>query len=145
MSFVCPIPALDAFDPFVQTRSLSQLLNAMEPFAFAPRGIGSGGFRRGWNARETEDGLHLRFDMPGLSKEDVKVSVEQSTLVIKGEAKKEAGSDDSGLQYSRRIELPEKPYKMDQIRAEMKNGMLKIMVPKVREDERGDIFHVNIE
>lgn len=84
--------------------------------------------------------------MPGLGKEDVKLSVQQSTLVIRAEAEKEAGDEEeNGPKYSSRIELPEKLYKMDQIKAEMKNGVLKIMVPKVKEKERADVFHVKIE
>ncbi|OWM79452.1 23.6 kDa heat shock protein, mitochondrial-like [Punica granatum] len=130
----------DAFD--------SQLLSWLDPFASAYRGLGSGGFRRGWDARETEEGLRLRFDMPGLGKEDVKVSVEESTLVIKGEAAgEEAGGseEESGRRYSSRIELSEKMYKMEETKAEMKNGVLKITVPKVKEDERADAFHVKID
>lgn len=85
--------------------------------------------------------------MPGLGKEDVKLSVEQSTLVIRAEAEKEAGDEEENVpMYSSRIELPERLYKMDQIKAEMNNGVLKIMVPKVKEEEeRADVFHVKIE
>jgi HSP20 family protein len=60
------------------------------PFLSATRGIVAGGVRRGWDAKETEDALHLRIDMPGLSKEDVKIFVEQNTLTIKGEGAKES-------------------------------------------------------
>ncbi|PON87879.1 Small heat shock protein HSP [Trema orientale] len=143
----------EVFDPFSPTRSLSQVLNLMDQFmenpflsAAAPssRGVGSG-LRRGWDARETEDALHLRVDMPGLGKEDVKVSVEQNTLTIKGEGEKEEGSEESGRRYMSRIDLPEKLYRTDQIKAEMKNGVLKVVVPKVKEDERSDVFHVSVE
>ncbi|RHN40637.1 putative small heat shock protein HSP20 [Medicago truncatula] len=54
------------------------------PFLSASRGIGDSGVRRGWDAKETEDCLLLRLDMPGLGKEDVKFSVEQNTLTITG-------------------------------------------------------------
>ncbi|XP_039688231.1 heat shock 22 kDa protein, mitochondrial isoform X2 [Medicago truncatula] len=36
------------------------------PFLSASHGIGSGGVRRGWDAKEIEDSLLLRLDMPGL-------------------------------------------------------------------------------
>jgi len=80
---------LDVFDMFSPTRSLSQVLNMVDqlmhnPFLSASRGIGAGGVRRGWDAKKTEDSLLLCFDMPGLHKEDVKISVEQNTLTIKG-------------------------------------------------------------
>ncbi|XP_062089196.1 23.6 kDa heat shock protein, mitochondrial-like [Humulus lupulus] len=139
----------EVFDPFSPTRSLSQVLNLMDqfmenPFLSASRGVGSG-LRRGWDARETEEALHLRVDMPGLSKEDVKVSVEQNTLTIRGEGGKEEGDEESGRRYMSRIDLPEKLYRTDQIKAEMKNGVLKVVLPKVKQEERSDVLHVNVD
>jgi HSP20 family protein len=116
------------------------------PFLSATRGIGAGGVRRGWDAKETEDALHLRVDMPGLSKEDVKISVEQNTLTIKGEGAKESEEEEEGVRrFSSRIDLPEKLYKIDQIKAEMKNGVLKVIVPKMKEEERNDVINVKVE
>ncbi|XP_020214905.1 heat shock 22 kDa protein, mitochondrial isoform X2 [Cajanus cajan] len=141
----------DALDPFFPTRSLSQVLNMVDqfmdnPFLSPPRGIGAGaGVRRGWDARETEDALLLRVDMPGLGKEDVKISVEQNTLTIKGEGAKESEDEESARRYSSRIDLPDKLYKIDQIKAEMKNGVLKLVVPKMKENERSDVIDVKIE
>nr|Q39818.1 RecName: Full=Heat shock 22 kDa protein, mitochondrial; Flags: Precursor [Glycine max]AAB03096.1 Hsp23.9 [Glycine max] len=100
---------------------------------------------RGWDARETEDALHLRVDMPGLAKEDVKISVEQNTLIIKGEGAKEGDEEESARRYTSRIDLPDKLYKIDQIRAEMKNGVLKVVVPKMKEEERKDVISVKVE
>lgn len=105
----------------------------------------STGVRRGWDARETEDALHLRVDMPGLGKEDVKISVEQNTLIIKGEGAKEGDEEESARRYTSRIDLPDKLYKIDQIRAEMKNGVLKVVVPKMKEEERKDVISVKVE
>jgi HSP20 family protein len=116
------------------------------PFLSASRGIGAGGVRRGWDAKETEDALHLRVDMPGLSKEDVKISVEQNTLTIKGEGAKESEEEEESVRrFSSRIDLPEKLYKIDQIKAEMKNGVLKVIVPKMKEEERNDVINVKVE
>ncbi|XP_042504238.1 small heat shock protein, chloroplastic-like isoform X2 [Macadamia integrifolia] len=139
----------DVFDPFSPTRSLSQVLNLMDqfvdnPYLAASRGMGSG-TRAGWNAKEDENGLYVRIDMPGLGKEDVKVSVEQNTLIIKGEGDKEDGDEEGGRRYSSRIDLPEKLYKIDQIKAEMKNGVLRVNIPKVKEEERRDVHQVQIE
>ncbi|XP_021286539.1 23.6 kDa heat shock protein, mitochondrial [Herrania umbratica] len=139
----------DVFDPFSPTRSLSQVLNMMDqfmenPFLSASRGMG-GGLRRSWDAKETEDALNLRIDMPGLGKEDVKVSVEQNTLIIKGEAANESEDEETGGKYTSRIHLPEKIYKTDQITAEMKNGVLKVVVPKIQEEERSDVIQVQID
>ncbi|CAL0329400.1 unnamed protein product [Lupinus luteus] len=142
----------DVFNPFSSTRSVSHVLNLMDqvienPFLNASRGIGAGaGFHRGWDAKETEDALVLRVDMPGLGKENVKVSVEQNTLSIKGEGDKEDEDDEENIRrYSSTIDLPEKLYKIDQIKAEMRNGVLKVIVPKMKQEERNDVFNVRIQ
>ncbi|XP_010937389.1 small heat shock protein, chloroplastic isoform X2 [Elaeis guineensis] len=146
-----PFPSIfsDVWDPFTPTRSLSQVLNMMDqmlnnPFTAASRGA-TGGFRRGWEAKEDGDALHLRIDMPGLGKEHVKVWAEQNTLIIRGEEEKEAEEEESSRRYSSRIDLPPEAYKIDQIRAEMKNGVLKVVVPKVKEEERKEVFQIKID
>ncbi|KAI4338477.1 hypothetical protein MLD38_023532 [Melastoma candidum] len=144
----------DVFDPFSPTRSLSQVLNLMDqlaenPLLGASGGLGSVGGRRGWDVKEDANALHLRMDMPGVGKENVKVSVEENTLTIKGEGEKEPGEEDEDgspvRRYSSRINLPPKLFRLGEIKAEMKNGVLKVVVPKVEEEERKDVFHVKIE
>ncbi|KAA8521392.1 hypothetical protein F0562_012046 [Nyssa sinensis] len=139
----------DVFDPFSPTRTLSQVLNLMDqlmddPFLAASRGMGAGS-RRGWDVKEDNDALYLRMDMPGLDKENVKVYVEQNTLIIKGEGEKESEDEEYGPRYSSRIDLPPKLYKLDEIKAEMKNGVLKVIVPKVKEEERKDVLQVKVD
>ena len=41
--------------------------------------------------------------------------------------------------------MPPKLYKLDQIKAEVKEGVLRIVVPKVKEAERKGIFQVQIK
>ncbi|KAI3471044.1 hypothetical protein Pfo_027707 [Paulownia fortunei] len=135
-------PFSDVFGPFPTRSSLSQILNMMDQFMDSPI---TSSIRRNWDARETGDGLHLRMDMPGIGKEDIKVSVEQNTLIIKGEGKKEFEDDEGGRRYTSRIDLPERLYKTNEIKAEMKNGVLKVFVPKIKQEERTDVFHVNVE
>ncbi|CAH9086447.1 unnamed protein product [Cuscuta europaea] len=146
----------DSFDPFSPPRSVSQLLNMMDQFLENPLAASFGGFgpaaapRRGWDVREDENALYIKMDMPGLDKGDVKVSVEENTLLIKGElaeeeAKKNDGEDYGRRRYSTRLDIPPNLYKLDSIKAEMKNGVLKVAVPKVKQEERKDVFQVNIE
>ncbi|VAI49652.1 unnamed protein product [Triticum turgidum subsp. durum] len=47
--------------------------------------------------------------------------------------------------YSGRLELAGDVYRMDQIKAEMKNGVLRVVVPKVKEEERKDVFEVKVD
>lgn len=136
------------FDPFAPTRSLSQVFNLMDqlmenPFLVTSRGMG-GGSKRGWDVREDDDSLLMKIDMPGLGKEDVKVLVEQNTLVIKGEGEKESDSEEN-RRYSTRIDLSPELYKLGEIKAEMKNGVLRVVVPKAKEEEKKNVFQVQIE
>ncbi|KAG5228919.1 hypothetical protein OIU77_023565 [Salix suchowensis] len=138
----------DAFDPFSPTRSLSKVLNLMDqfldnPFLPASRGAGALLPRRGYDVKEDENSLYIFMDMPGLSKEDVKVTVEQNTLVINGEESKEG--DESGRRYSSRLELPSNQFMLDEIKGEMKNGVLKLEVPKVKEEVEKNVHEVKVE
>ncbi|XWS49745.1 hypothetical protein CRYUN_Cryun12cG0029200 [Craigia yunnanensis] len=90
--------------------------------------------RKGWDVREDSDALYLRIAMPGLSKEDVKIS-----------DGKEWEDEESGRRYSSRLDLTPSMYKVDEIKAEMKNGVLKVIVPKVNEEERNDVIQIFVE
>jgi len=101
---------------------------------------------RKWKQRETEDSLILLLDMPGLGKEDVKVSVDHNnTLIIKGEGDQESGGD--VRRFSSKIDLHKKSlkYNIDDIKVEMKNGVLKVTVPKIKEEERKYVINVKVE
>ena len=98
-----------------------------------------------WDIMEDEKEVKMRFDMPGLSREEVRVMVEDDALVIRGEHKKEAGEgqgeggdgwgkERSVSSYGMRLALPDECDK-SQVRAELKNGVLLVSVPK-RETER---------
>ncbi|GJV85226.1 alpha crystallin/HSP20 domain-containing protein [Tanacetum coccineum] len=103
--------------------------------------------------KDDDEALSLVSDMPGLDKDNVKISVEQNTLVIKGEAEKESGEDEQSVQrrrYSSRIDLPMEVYKLNEIQAEMRLGplsfsLLKLVVPKVKSEERKDVWEVQVK
>ncbi|GFP88760.1 small heat shock protein chloroplastic [Phtheirospermum japonicum] len=131
---VSPFGLLDTLSPM---RSMRQMLDTMDrlfddPTTF-PRATRD--LRAPWDITEDESEIKMRFDMPGLSKEDVKVSVEDDVLVIKGERKNEQGikdeawSDRSYSSYDTRLKLPDNCEK-DKVKAEMKNGVLFVSVPK---------------
>lgn len=138
-----PFGLLDTLSPM---RSMRQMLNAMDRLfedAMAyPRATGEP--RAPWDIKEDENEIKMRFDMPGLSKDDVKVSVEDNILVIRGEHKaaeqgKEEGDDggwsrSSYSSFGTRLTLPENCHK-DHIKAEMKHGVLWVSIPKAKVDK----------
>ncbi|PIN22921.1 Molecular chaperone (small heat-shock protein Hsp26/Hsp42) [Handroanthus impetiginosus] len=136
---VSPFGLLDSLSPM---RSMRQMLDTMDRlFEDAMTLPGSTWEpRSAWDAEEDENEVRMRFDMPGLSKEDVKVSVDDDMLVIKGEQKKEEGKDDawsrrSYSSYDTRLQLPDDCEK-DKVKAEMKNGVLYVFVPKNKVERR---------
>uniref|UniRef100_A0A453RGC3 SHSP domain-containing protein n=1 Tax=Aegilops tauschii subsp. strangulata TaxID=200361 RepID=A0A453RGC3_AEGTS len=140
----------DVLDPLGAPTGMARLLSLMEDVA-TQTGLSTtaGASRLGrWVAKEDDDAVYLKVPMPGLTKEHVTVRADKNILVIKGEGEKQTwdGDDDSAVpRYNRRIEMPADAYKLDKIKAEMKNGVLWVTLLKVKEDERKDVFHVKVE
>ncbi|PIA35687.1 hypothetical protein AQUCO_03500203v1 [Aquilegia coerulea] len=85
--------------------------------------------------------------MPGLGKEDVKVMIEKNNLVVKGEEKQEETSYDGekGRKYCCKIKFEPELFKIKKIKAEMKDGLLKVVLPMLKEEERKDIIHIKVD
>ncbi|XP_047323616.1 18.1 kDa class I heat shock protein-like [Impatiens glandulifera] len=88
--------------------------------------------------KETPEAHVFTADLPGLKKEEVKVEVEEDRILqISGERNKEQEEktdkwhrmERSSGKFQRRFRLPEDA-KMEQIKATMENGVLKVTVPK---------------
>ncbi|XP_037461212.1 26.2 kDa heat shock protein, mitochondrial-like [Triticum dicoccoides] len=145
----------DVLDPLGAPTSMARLLSLMEDVAsqtgLSSTAAGAGASRLGrWVAKEDDDAVYLKVPMPGLTKEHVEVRADKNILMIKGEGEKQpwdGDDDDSAVpKYNRRIEVSSAhAYKMDKIRAEMKNGVLWVTLLKVKEEERKDVFHVKVE
>lgn len=90
--------------------------------------------------KEDKDNYYVMLDLPGVSKDDVKVSYSNGQLSVSGERKQEKEARDSKFQrvervfgrYYRSFTLPQK-IKEDKIEAEFKDGQLNITVPKSEE------------
>jgi HSP20 family protein len=80
--------------------------------------------------------LVIRADLPGMSKDDVKVDVTDDAIVIQGERRREHGEEKGGIYRSERsygsfyraIPLPEGAI-TDQAKASFKDGVLEITMP----------------
>jgi len=94
------------------------------------------------NIRESEDNFVLDVAAPGLKKEDFKINLDNNVLTISSEQKNE--SEEKIEKYTRKefffnafsrsFTLP-KTIDLDKIRADYKDGVLSISLPK-REDAK---------
>jgi HSP20 family protein len=89
---------------------------------------------------EDNDNFKLKLDIPGVDKNDVKISYSNGQLTINGERKQEKESGNSKYhrvertygKFYRSFNLPQK-IQEDKIDAEFKNGQLVINIPKSEE------------
>ena len=86
---------------------------------------------------ETDNTIVASLDLPGVEKKDVEVSVSNGFLTISGERKNISGEggiwqETSFGTFKRTFELTEAVVE-DKIKAQFKNGVLKISLPKAEE------------
>ena len=95
---------------------------------------------------EDKDSFTLKLDLPGIKKEDVKISFVDGKLSISGERVQENESKDAKChriersygKYYRSFNLPENIVS-DKINAEFKDGQLTIGIPKAEEAKPKEI------
>jgi HSP20 family protein len=103
------------------------------------------------NIHETPDAYHLELVVPGRSKEDFKIQVEQGLLNISFEKKDETVQNDNYKTIRREFEF--KSFKrsfsvddkvdVDGIQAKYENGVLKLLLPK-KEESKPSTKQINI-
>ncbi|KAL7110389.1 hypothetical protein ACP275_05G022800 [Erythranthe tilingii] len=158
-----PVAPMGLWDRFPTARTVQQMLETMErivddgPLAY-------GGEWRSppppppprtpWEIKEGETEYKMRFDMPGMTKDDVRIWVEENMLVLKAEKSaknKNDGEDEDGGdewsvksygRYSSRIALPEN-VEFEKIKAEVKDGVLYLNIPKAKTSPK--VFDVNVQ
>jgi HSP20 family protein len=90
---------------------------------------------------ETDAGYGITADLPGLSKEDVKVNIENGVLTISGEKKSEVEKRDENKYYhfersygkfSRSFSLPDHVDSVN-VEAHFNNGVLQVDIKKTEE------------
>ncbi|XP_050206313.1 small heat shock protein, chloroplastic-like [Mercurialis annua] len=163
---VAPVSPVGLWDRFPTARTVEQMMETMErimedPFTYSTNWSTSSpspmnqrnGFGRGrtpWEIKEAENEYKLRFDMPGMTKQDVKIWVEDKMLVLKAEKKVEKQDEDDDEEwsaksygkYSSRIALPEN-IQFEKIKAEVRDGVLYISIPKATSFAK--ILDINVE
>jgi len=129
------------FDPFREIKELeNRIFQNYVPAVQTEKGINA--FTPSVNTREDEKAYYIEVDLPGVKKEDIKVDIKENTLTISGERKfkDEVKEDDyykietSIGKFSRTFTLPEDA-DVENIDAKSENGVLDIVIPKVKKEE----------
>jgi HSP20 family protein len=95
------------------------------------------------NIHETPEAYHVELNVPGRSKEDFKIQVEQGLLTISFEKKEENNSEDYKTlrrefeyrSFKRSFTVDDK-INVDGIQAKYENGILKLLLPKKEESKQ---------
>lgn len=90
---------------------------------------------------EDENDLHIHADLPGMTKDDIKIGVENYTLTISGE--RQAPTEEENKRTWHRSERTYGIFKRvftlpttvdpEKVRAEYRNGVLSVALPKVEQ------------
>ena len=118
----------------------------MNDFFYRPSRFSGSNEAASWTPRvdvvERNGEYELLAELPGLEKKDISVSMKDGVLTISGEKKYEdEKSEDNYYCCERRYGKFERSFRMskdveaDQIKAEYKNGVLSLKVPKVEKTE----------
>ena len=86
---------------------------------------------------ETDDGFEVRAELPGVTKDDLSVSVKDNLLTLSGEKRQEKVDDTQAYRrverrygnFQRRFTLPAE-VDTDDIKAEFRDGVLTLSIPK---------------
>ena len=100
---------------------------------------------------ETPDSIVIEVEAPGMSKDEVKITVEDGILRISGEKKVEREEKDKNYvliergvgKFERAFRLPDY-VETEKIKAKYDNGVLTISIPK-KEEKKSKVIDVEIE
>jgi HSP20 family protein len=147
-----PFRDIELWEPMHEMESLQQEMNRLfERFM----GVGNGvtkamNFRPSVEMEETTDTISLKLEVPGLEAKDIDVQVAEDAVTITGERKEETKTEEKGLmrsefrygRFERVIPLPAH-VQNDQVKAEFKNGILNLSLPKAENDKK-KVVKVNL-
>ena len=99
-----------------------------------------GGWTPAIDLAENKENVVVRAELPGMKKEDIEVTLHEGTLNIAGERKSEKKVEEGGVyrserffgRFQRAITLPA-PVAGDKVKADYKDGILTVTLPKTEE------------
>ncbi len=143
--------ALVRWDPFREIDEIQREMNRMfdrlmarpteaDVFAFVPA----------VEMHDDPETITLKLELPGLNPNDLDIQATAESISISGERRFEKRSEDKGVtrtefrygRFQRVIPLPNR-IKHDQVKAEYKDGILTLTLPKA-DSEKAHVVKVNV-
>jgi HSP20 family protein len=136
--------AITRWRPFRDVVSIQDEMNRLFDDFFGRPVLKTGWTEGVWSptvdVSEDKDNVIIRAEMPGMSKEDVKISIQDNVLTLKGEKKQEKEEKDKNYHriersygsFCRSFQLPTS-VKSDKVKASYKDGVLSVTLPKTEE------------
>jgi HSP20 family protein len=129
--------AVQRWEPFQELEQMQEQMQRLMQSVWSPGGSGNGGV---WipvaDIEETEDAWVIEAEVPGVDRDDIKVELRDSELVISGEIKEK---ERKGIvrrrtrktgQFEYRVTLPGQT-DAEHIEASLHDGVLTVRVPKM--------------
>jgi len=133
-------PTRDLWEPFSSLAEIQEEMNRLFDTSLRRGGMFEGAFVPAIDVVEGKDNFLVRADLPGLTKDDVSVTLQDGHLTIKGEKKHDTETKEANCYrkervhgtFSRTIELPAS-VDTKKIDAHFKDGVLHVRLPKTEE------------
>ena len=131
----------DAVDPFEQLRDFQRALDSFRSSGWLGSGLSAGGAYPPINVFRKGDDIVAIVEVPGVRKSDLDIRVERNTLRISGSKSVEYGDkaathrrERAAGRFDRAVTLPI-DIDADKIRAECRDGILALYLPRAERDK----------
>lgn len=143
--------ALVRWDPFREIDEIQREMNRMFDRLMArPAETDAYTFVPAVEMQDDPETITLKLELPGLNPNDLDIQATAEAVSISGERRFEKRSEDKGVtrtefrygRFQRVIPLPNR-IKHDQVKAEYKDGILTLTLPKA-DSEKAQVVKVNV-
>ena len=128
------------FDPFEQLREFQRAVDAFRSSGWLGSGLSAGGAYPPINVFRKGDDIVAIVEVPGVRKSDLDIKIERNTLRISGSKSVEYGDvathrrERAAGRFDRAVTLPIN-IDTDKIRAECRDGVLALYLPRAERDK----------
>ena len=132
------------YDPFRELKSLQDEMNRLFmtnlPRSVAQEDLATGGWSPNVDIYESENEIILEAELPGLSRDDFEVSIENNVITLKGKREFEKKEENDNFHrversygaFTRSFSLP-RSVSAENTTADFRNGVLRVSLPKREE------------